>query len=92
MYGEGKPRASLSVSAPIGFVVVGIALGLAAIAAYIMKSGRKPKQVAIVPERKARGGKSAMRKFGLLTLITLIENDVTRKGVVAALKAIARRS
>jgi hypothetical protein len=33
-----------------------------------------------------------MRRVGLMTLITLIENDTTRRVVVAALRAMARRA
>jgi hypothetical protein len=33
-----------------------------------------------------------LRKAGLLTVVTLIENDATRRVVVAILRAMARRA
>jgi hypothetical protein len=43
-------------------------------------------------KQRARSGRSFGRRIGLMTLITLIENDATRKVLVAILRAMARRS
>jgi len=43
-------------------------------------------------EGSGKGKKSPMKRVGMMGLITLIENDATRKVVVQVLKAMAKRS
>lgn len=82
---------NISVSVPMGVIAAGALVGLAAAAAYVLSSRDEADPSSTVKE-KAKSGRGLMRKFGLLTLITLIENDATRKAVVAVLRAMARRA
>ncbi len=86
---EGKPIISGSV--PLGAVAAGVILAAAAAAAYLM-TNRENVDVAGAIKEKGKSGKGLGRKLGLMTAITLIENDATRKVVVAVLRAMARRA
>ena len=86
---ESKPVISGSV--PIGALAAGVIVGAAVLAAYLL-TNRDNGDVASSVKSKARSGKGFGRKLGLMTAITLIENDATRKVVLAVLKAIARRA
>jgi hypothetical protein len=88
---DGSDNQNVSMSVPIGVVATSVLLGLAAAVAYIIL-GRSDQSVTGAPGQAARSGRSMMRRVGLMTLITLIENDTTRRVVVAALRAMARRA
>jgi hypothetical protein len=81
---------SASLSVPVGIVAAGLLLGLAG-ATYFLTS-RSGETTSSQATTAARTGRSMMRRAGIMTLVTLIENDATRKLVVAALRAMARRS
>lgn len=74
--------------APIGAIVVALALAAAAAAYLRTESGGA---IAESAAQRVRPSRNVRRKVLLTTLVTLIENDTTRKVVVAALKAMARR-
>jgi hypothetical protein len=80
---------SVALSLPVPLVAAGLLVGLA-VAAYVLmghdSAGADQAGSLRKPVKKFR------RKMGLTTLITLIENDTTRKLLVTALKAMARRS
>jgi hypothetical protein len=78
-----------SVSVPVPLVAAGIVAGLA-VATYIMLSRSDDNGEQASPKKKM--GKTVRRRVGLMAFITLLENDATRKVVLAALRAIARRS
>jgi hypothetical protein len=82
---------NFSVSIPIGAAVTAILLAGAAAAAYLL-IGRTEEGAESSGSGAARSGKSMIRRLGIMGLITLIENDATRKVVVAVLRAMARRS
>jgi len=82
---------NLAVSVPMGVVVAGVLLGLLAAAAYVMMQ-RSDSGVSGAVGQAAKSGKSMRRKLGLTTLITLLENDASRRVILTVLKAIARRS
>jgi hypothetical protein len=88
---DSSESQDISVSVPTGVIAAGIFIGMAALAAYIMAS-RSDEGASGVIAAKAKSGKGFGKKIGLMSLITLIENDATRKVVVAVLRAIARRS
>lgn len=81
----------VSVSMPIGAVAAAAALGLAA-AAYAFFGRDDEETPATNGVQKSRPSKGVRRKLGLMTLVTLIENDATRKVLVALLRAMARRA
>ena len=82
---------SISVSMPTGVVAAGIVVGLAVVAAYLMSS-KTDVDPGTALKGSARASKGFGKRMGLMTLITLIENDATRKVVVAVLRAMAKRS
>lgn len=86
---DGNENVSLSV--PVGVIATGVLLGLAGAIAYILM-GRDNQGVGQASGQAAKSGRGMMRKVGLMSLATLIENDATRRVVVAALRAMARRS
>jgi hypothetical protein len=80
---------NFSVSVPVGALAAALVLGLAAAAYALM--GRDSEETESSSSQKARSG-SMRRKLGLMTLITIIENDASRKVLLAFLRAMARRS
>lgn len=80
---------NFSVSLPVGAVAAGLLVGLAAATYFLAGRGD---DVTETVAQKGKAGKGKLRKLGLMTLVSLIENDATRKVVVATLKAMARRS
>lgn len=91
MASESNGDQSLSVSVPMGVVVAGVLVGLMAAAAYLMMQ-RGDATTSGSAGQAARSGRGFGRKIGLTTLITLLENDASRRVILAVLKAIARRS
>lgn len=91
MASESNGDQNLSVSVPMGVVVAGVLVGLMAAAAYLMTQ-RGDTSVSGTAGRAARTGRGFGRKLGLTTIITLLENDASRRVILAVLKAIARRS
>jgi hypothetical protein len=76
-----------SLTLPVGALGAALALGLAA-AAYNYMSSSESSDSA--PSKSKSG--SMRKKVGLMTLITLLENDATRKVVLSVLRAIAKRA
>ncbi|HLJ65922.1 MAG TPA: hypothetical protein VKX16_01010 [Chloroflexota bacterium] len=85
---EDQNGRNISVSVPMGIIGAALALGVAA-AAYALV-GRDDEEGASTSS--APRGRGMRRKLGLMTLVTLIENDASRKVLVALLRAMARRS
>lgn len=79
---------NISVSVPMGAIATAVVLGLAA-AAYVMMGRESEADTESSPRSKAG---SMRKRLGLMTLITLLENDASRKVVIAVLRAMARRS
>jgi hypothetical protein len=90
MASDGSGEKNVSVSVPIGLIVGGALLGLA-MAAFLLVS-KSDEVGSDATTAVTRSGKGAVRKVGLMTLVTLIENDITRRVVVAVLKSMARRA
>lgn len=86
---ENTNGRNLSVSVPMGALAAAATLVIAA-AAYTL-IGRNSEDVEEDGEGKSKSG-GMSRRLGLMTLVTLIENDASRKILVAMLRAIARRS
>jgi hypothetical protein len=88
---------NLSLTVPIGALGAITAIALAAAAYnYLSRNGGENGQTAKVQNSKvqnakAKGG-SMRRKLGLMTLVTLLENDASRRIVISLLKAMARRA
>src|SRR5438067_2227778 len=89
---NGSGENGVSVSVPVGVIAAGVLLGLAAAVAYVLSNNGSLEVADRAPEPKVKSAKGPLRKFGIMTLVRLIENDATRKLVIAALKAMARRS
>jgi hypothetical protein len=81
---------NFSVSVPVGAAVAAILLAGATAAAYLIIG--RPGMDLSSEGGQSRPGGGFMRKMGLLGLVAMIENDATRKVVVAVLKAMAKRS
>lgn len=78
----------VAVSVPVGALGAAAALALAGAGyAYFMRSSAEPDENG----QKPRSG-GLRRRLSLMTAIALIENDATRKLVVAALRAMAKRA
>ena len=86
---DGKPIISGSV--PLGAIAAGALIAVAAAAAYLLANRENGGVTATIRE-KGKSRKGFGRKLGLMTAITLIENDATRKLVIALLRAMARRA
>lgn len=82
---------NFSVSVPVGAAVAAILLAGATAAAYLI-IGRPGTDVESDGGSSGRKGGNFFRRMGILGLVTLIENDATRKLVVAVLKAMAKRA
>lgn len=81
---------NFSVSVPVGAAVAAILLAGATAAAYLI-IGRPGTEYG-AEGSPLRSPSGFFRKMGLLGLVAMIENDATRKVVVAVLKAMAKRS
>jgi hypothetical protein len=88
---ESNREQGVAVSVPIGVVATGVLLAAGAAIAYVLLA-KESNGVVSEAGQAARSGKGMLRKAGLMTLITMIENDATRKVVVAILRAMARRA
>jgi hypothetical protein len=97
MRSDNHDDASFSVSLPIGAAVSAALLAVAAGAAVLLlglgRNGDESETSGSASKSgKSSSGKNFFRRVGILGLVTLIENDATRKVVVAVLKAMARRA
>ena len=90
MTDENLDKAGISVSVPVG-IVAALAVGLIALTAAYLIAGREDGTTE-ANKGKAKSGKSLSRRMGLTALITMIENDTSRKLVLAVLRAMARRA
>ena len=90
MSSEDSSDQSISVSVPAGAAVAALVLAIAAAVAYVL-IGRTD-ETGDTAGGPAKTGKSMIRRLGIMGLVTMIENDATRKLVVAVLKAMARRA
>ncbi len=89
MANDDQSQQKVSFNVPIGVLAAAAVIGLAG-AAYTLLSQSSDGEDDSTSSKTKSGG-SMRKKLGLMTLVTLIENDVTRKGVVALLKALAKR-
>lgn len=81
---------SIGVSVPIGAVAAAALVALG-VASYLLTN--RSEEITPGPAGQvARSGRRAGRRLGLNALIALLENDATRKVVLALLKAMARRA
>jgi hypothetical protein len=81
---------NFSISLPVGVVASLLLLGLAGGTAYLLMSQNNTP--AALQGRGSKPRRRFMRRIGLSALVTLIENDATRRVLVAALRALAKRS
>ncbi len=88
---DDNDERKLSVSVPIGAIASAAVLA-SAIASYIYMNRSGTSQTLPATEAVKAKGKGLRRKVGLTTVITLLENDASRKVVLAALRAMARRA
>jgi hypothetical protein len=86
---DGKPIISGSV--PLGAIAAVALIAAAAATAYLL-ANRDNGGAASTSRERSKSGRGFGRKLGLMTAITLIENDATRKLVIALLRAMARRA
>jgi cellulase/cellobiase CelA1 len=87
---EDQQGSNISVSVPIGVLASAAVLGASA-AAYLFLNSRGESSTTSSPTRSDKG-KGLRRKVGLTTVITLLENDASRKVVLTVLRAMARRA
>lgn len=85
---QNDGKSNISVSVPIGGIATLLVLGLATAGYLIATRGGDDEGSS----EKPKSGRNMRRRLGLMTAITLIENDATRKVVVAMLRAMARRA
>lgn len=85
---QNDGKSNISVSVPIGGIATLLVLGLAT-AGYLIATRSGDDEGS---SEKPKSGRNMRRRLGLMTAITLIENDATRKVVVAMLRAMARRA
>jgi hypothetical protein len=86
---------NISVSVPMSLIAAAVAVVSGAAAAYMLANRNEEESGPSLPGPRRKSGKSARsygRRVGLKALIALIENDASRKVVVAALRAMARRA
>jgi hypothetical protein len=88
---EDQQGSNFSVSVPIGALASAAVLGAAA-AAYILINRNDADSTSQLSTSAKSKSKGLRRKIGLTTVITLLENDASRKVVLAALRAMARRA
>jgi hypothetical protein len=86
---EDQQGSNLSVSVPIGALATAAVLGAAAAAYVFLNRGDSDTPT---PSGLNQKGKGLRRKVGLTTVITLLENDASRKVVLSILRAMARRA
>lgn len=86
---EDQQGSNISVSVPIGALASVAVLGAAAAAYLYLNRGDSSMPTASGLNEK---GKGLRRKVGLTTVITLLENDASRKVVLSILRAMARRA
>ena len=94
MASENSENENISVNVPIGAIAAGLVLGLAGVAyAVMMRNSEAMTRDSMTgtASEMARTSKGMLRKAALSGLIAAIENDASRKLVVAVLKAMARR-
>jgi hypothetical protein len=85
--GESGENENVALSVPLPAVAAAIALGIGIGSYLLLGRGSNGERTSGASNPAKKMG----RKFGLMTLVTLIENDTTRKIVVAGIKAMARR-
>lgn len=90
MANDGNGKASVSVGVSIG-TLAGLLLLAGAGAAYAYFS-REGAENPLSGLQRPGPRKGFPRKVGLMALASMIENDATRKVLVALLRAIARRA
>ena len=81
---------AFSITLPLGAALGAVAIAAAGTAAYLILNGSE----GTMPSGPGftSSGRSMLRRIGLMGLITVIENDASRKVLVAVLRAMARRS
>ncbi|HEX6509238.1 MAG TPA: hypothetical protein VF221_16545 [Chloroflexota bacterium] len=89
MSDDEEQGSNISVSVPIGALAGAALLGAAAVAYAMLNRGDDSGESSSGGTRR---GKGMRRRIGLMTVITLLENDASRKVVLAVLRAMARRS
>jgi hypothetical protein len=88
--GNESQEQSIGVSVPIAAIAAGAVVALG-VASYLL-SNRGQEGTTGTASNVARSGRKAGRRLGLNALIALLENDATRRVVLALLKAMARRA
>ena len=85
---EGNEGRHIAVSMPIGALAAVLVITAAGLAYTLLL--REEDSGEGMPRPKGKGG-SMRRKLGLRTLIAVIENDASRRLLLAVLRALARR-
>jgi hypothetical protein len=88
---DNDGKSIISGSVPLGAIAAGALIAVAAAAAYLL-ANRENGGVTAPSKEKGKSGKGFGMKLGLMTVITLIENEAPRKLVIALLRAMARRA
>jgi hypothetical protein len=86
---EDQQGSNISVSVPIGVLASAAVLGAGAAAYLFLNRGESTTSTPSGLNQKSKG---LRRKVGLTTVITLLENDASRKVVLSILRAMARRA
>lgn len=88
-------KQKVSMNMPVGALAAALVLGLASAAyALLMRENESTSREGMTSSASgmARSGKGMLRRAALTGLIAAIENDASRKVVIAVLKAMAKRS
>lgn len=90
MTSDENSEPNISLTVPVGAAVGALVLAVAATVAYVLM-GRGNESSESTASNVTSSGRNMLRRMGILGLVAVLENDATRKVILAALKAIARR-
>ncbi len=95
MTSDNNENQNVSLNVPVGVIATGLVLGLASAVYMVMTRNSEETTAGTVVSaagQVSKGAKGTVRKAAITALIAAIENDATRKLVVAVLRTMAKRS
>jgi len=86
---DDERQQKISVNVPVAAIAVAIVL---IIAAAVYSLSDRSDDLGTKAGERAKQGRGMGKKLGLMTFVSLLENDATRKVVIAMIKVLAKRS